>query len=56
MEDNMLYKDDKIEIRIIIVGGKKELCIDYFSAGLSLGRMITTDLYDMNLVEINLAE
>lgn len=58
----MIYKDDKIEVRMIIVGGKKELAFDYFRAGVYLGRMVTSDLYDMDLIsctgkiDISLAE
>lgn len=52
----MIYKDDKIEIRMVIVGGKKEIIIDYFMAGIPIGRMMTSDLYDMNLIDISLAE
>jgi len=55
-EDIMIYKDDKIEVRMIIVGGKKELAVDYFAAGVPIGRMVTSDLYDMNLIDISLAE
>ena len=52
----MIYKDDKIEIRMIVVGGKKEIAIDYFVAGVPIGRMLTSGLYDMNLIDISLAE
>ena len=52
----MIYKDDKIEIRMIIVAGKKELAIDYFDAGYPVGRMTTSDLYDINLIDISLSE
>ena len=52
----MIYKDDKIEIRMVVVGGKKEVAIDYFMAGVPIGRMMTSDLYDMDLVDISLAE
>jgi len=62
MEDFMIYKDDKLQIQFINVGGQKELAIDYFMAGVPIGRMVTSDLYDMNLIacqgniEISLAE
>lgn len=52
----MIYKDDKIEIRMITVGGKRELAIDYFDAGYASGRIVTNDLYDMNLIEVVLSE
>jgi len=52
----MIYKDDKIQIQFINIGGKKEIAIDYFMAGVPIGRMVTSDLYEMNLVDISLAE
>lgn len=49
----IIYKDDKIEIRMITVCGKKELTIDYFMAGVPIGRMVTSDLYNINLIDFN---
>jgi len=52
----MIYEDDKVRISWIIVGGKKELAFDYFKAGYSIGRVVTSELYDMNLINVSLAE
>jgi hypothetical protein len=53
MEDFMIYKDDKIQIQFVNIGGKKELAIDYFMAGVPIGRMVTSDLYNINLIDFN---
>lgn len=51
-----IYEDDKICIRMLKRNGKMELVIDYFNAGLWVGQMETSDLYNMNLVDISLSE
>jgi len=52
----MIYEDDNITIRRVKVNGKFELIIDYYMAGKHIGTMATNNLYDMNLVDISLAE
>jgi len=40
---------------MIIIGGKKELAIDYYDAGYFLGRIVTEDLKDINKISVKLA-